>query len=776
MDLLNHHTGPHRTASHRTASPIEPHLKDPEQDSPAMSLLCSITKASAKAVPEIRSPRFQARLRQRDHQRPRFASINSSTGSSGGGGGNGGGTEGEFYRLPWYRRPLPSNRRTSVAGGEGQASLKRSREKDKSMLVVPRTGSMTNMMLRQPRGSTGGAAAFAPLSAPAPAAAAPSPPVAAAPAPAAGAPGGGGGGGGFGAEGGGSASRQRRREQQEKKKEQAPVPVHGGGAGAGEGVVQTTEPPTMRPVTVRPPPSLPSLVPQVAAKDGFPPVMMPSPAAAEVVSTPTANSMAADRDASIAGESRSHLHPGNPNKVVGAAAAAGAADAGANADGRADGDGDADRDAGLGEIKRLRAEVNRLNRELASLAAAAVKETNANAPATERAHKGEAHPYRPSPRIEVTSPVLSSAQTQHSKWEWDPKSLGSDESSEAGRVARPMSARLRADNSWMRRSSSDVGDGGGGHHKRRSSGNNWGGGGGRSTGNGSGFGFGDRARAGSVLPDPSSGGSRGRDRSPSGDGDGDGDGGGSGGQGHATEERLLLSPPASGLNVEGPSPASGEKGEEAKAAVGNGRRRKSSVADSIEEEEEEVEGKGGNGGESARSSSSVRQMSVFFPVQEPQSSSAQASAASKSAVTAEGAAALARAAATQIGATASPPEAARAAQAARDAFSLRQQQQQQQAAAAAAAARDAAAAAAGAAAPVVYAKIPTKAAGAGAVAGADYRRRGGSGESNGRVWRWVLAQRVGNQTVRQALISHGLPPLARRHIWAAWADVATPET
>lgn len=42
------------------------------------------------------------------------------------------------------------------------------------------------------------------------------------------------------------------------------------------------------------------------------------------------------------------------------------------------------------------------------------------------------------------------------------------------------------------------------------------------------------------------------------------------------------------------------------------------------------------------------------------------------------------------------------------------------------------------------------------------------------LWRWVLAQRTENATVRAALISHGLPPLSRRRIWAAWAGVARP--
>lgn len=62
--------------------------------------------------------------------------------------------------------------------------------------------------------------------------------------------------------------------------------------------------------------------------------------------------------------------------------------------------------------------------------------------------------------------------------------------------------------------------------------------------------------------------------------------------------------------------------------------------------------------------------------------------------------------------------------------------------------------------------------------GAEYARatrRRRDGKSDGQEWRWVLVQRTGNESVRQALMSHGLPPPKRRTIWAVWAALAHPE-
>lgn len=452
---------------------------------------------------------------------------------------------------------------------------------------------------------------------------------------------------------------------------------------------------------------------RVAAKEVSGATDAAAPTAAEVHATPAANSVAADRDdGSLTEEVASEQIDAGGAAEVADEPKAPPEDKGAETD----------------EVHRLRAELDRLKREMASIAAAAAKDTTT--PPIAQSKRGNAR--RPSPRIEVSSPNISSTRNNHSTWEWDPTAVGTDESSDAGKSTRPVSARLRADDSWMyRRRSVDSGDGS--QHNRQSTSGD------APVSNGTGFG--STARAASVLPPPGSDGARGRSRAPSEAGGGD--------QSLPEEGGLLLSPPASAVRVEGPSPASGEKDEEAKAAAADSRRRLASGSDSTEE---------GSGG-SARSNSSMRQMSVFFPVQQqsPERKAAQFTADSRAAE-AEGAAALARAAATQIGATASPPEAARAAQAARNAVAAKQQQ---------AATRHVAAA------PVVYSKLPVTAGASCAGGGCRWR---GSGDSNGRVWRWVLAQRTRNQTVRQAVISHGLPRCGRRHIWAAWAAVATPET
>eukprot|EP00903_Cladosiphon_okamuranus_P020149 g18498.t1 len=658
--------------------------KDPEQDSPAMSLLCSITKASANAVPAIRSPRLQARLRQR-----------------GGGPGSSGG--GEFYRLPWYRRPLPSNRRTSLAAGESE--LKRRH----SMASAPRSG------LRPPRGSTG--AALAPVVT-----------VGGAIAPS-------------GADEDARAMRQQQQQQHQQQQQQQQQQQEQASIGVGEEAQGNARAVEINEVDSEPPPAvLPlrrsissagssssafgaaadkgAMLERVAAKgvaaEGVSDeVAVAAPEAAGVHATPTANSMAADRGDSIPGE--------NPNdKTVGGGATE-----------VADGPGAPDVVKGTDsdEVKRLKAEVQRLKREIASMAAAAAKDTTT--PPTAQNKQGDAH--RPSPRIEVSSPG-SYAANNHSTWEWHPAAIGTGESFDAGKSTRPTSARLRPDDSWMHRRRSDDSGEDSKPTRQGSSGDLFA---------SHGTGFGSIARAGSVLPAPGSDGAGGRNRAPSDAGGGD--------YGLPEEGGLLLSPPVSASKVEGPSPASGEKSQETKAAAADGHRRVAVGTDSNEE--------GLGESDNANSNSSMRQMSVFFPVQQQSSEpkAAQATPDSTSAA-AEGAAALARAAATQIGATASPPEAARAAQAARDAVVAKLQQT---------ATRQVAPA------PVVYAKIPAKAGGPCTGAGCRWR---GAGYSSGRVWRWVLAQRTGNQTVRQAVISHGLPPCGRRHIWAAWAAVATPET
>lgn len=67
-------------------------------------------------------------------------------------------------------------------------------------------------------------------------------------------------------------------------------------------------------------------------------------------------------------------------------------------------------------------------------------------------------------------------------------------------------------------------------------------------------------------------------------------------------------------------------------------------------------------------------------------------------------------------------------------------------------------------------------AGADGGGGGSVRRRRDLGEGDRQLWRWVLAQRTENRTVRGALISHGLPQSERRRIWTAWATVARSNT
>ncbi|CAM9961944.1 unnamed protein product, partial [Ectocarpus fasciculatus] len=720
------------SASEKVVTPV---VQDQEQDSPAMSLLCSITKASANAVPELCSPSSlagdaagprQSRLRQRGGpSRPRFSSVGSAGSGSGAGGGGGGGgrgvfgpSAGEFYRLPWYRRPLPSNRRVGMTVGGEATHLKRA----SSMICAPRAG------LRPPPVITGGAGVAAAAAAAATAAAALN---------------------GVSTPGAGERTRatgqqekqpeekqqeetqqegkQKEKQQQDKKQQDKQQGKQQSPANEVPFCFAATESPTERPPTTTPMRSPTSAFEAVADRGGAAARQAASKAASPAVSgnapaelhaTPTANSMAADRDESTREEGGS----ADRSRGGGTAVAAGTEQPRGTSP-------EKERAAESEELEKLRAEVARLKREMASMAAVAAT-TEITTP---KQQKSGGSRRRPSQRIEISSPVASfsssHAQEKHPAWQWDGGAAEGGESSDADGASRTMPNRLRADNSWMqqrRRNSSSSGSterrtSGGGNTERR-----------HNHRNSIGVGFSGKSRPGSVLPAPGRDSSNGGERSRAASED-------------VVDGVSLLSPPVNGSKIEGPSPASGEK--EKKNAVLE-RRRQDSGADSIC-------GAGGGGdnadagargSESAGSDASMRHMSVFFPVLAPPDPNADACGTE----TAEGAAALASAAATRIGESVTPPGALRAARAARDAVSAKKQQQQM------AAARHA---------PVVYAKIPVE----------TVRRRGGV-DSNGRVWRWVLAQRTEDPTVRQAVISHGLPRFGRRHIWAAWAAVATPET
>ncbi|CAN0537755.1 unnamed protein product, partial [Ectocarpus sp. 12 AP-2014] len=707
-------------------------VQDQEQDSPAMSLLCSITKASANAVPELCSPSSltgdaagprQPRLQQRGGpSRPRFSSVGSA-GSGGGAVGGGRGVfappPGEYYRLPWYRRPLPSNRRVGVAGGGEATHLKRA----SSMISAPRAG------LRPPPVITSGAGAAAAAAAAAAAGAALN---------------------GVATPGAGERTRateQQEENQQQRKQQhkQQPDKQHQQDKQQHKDKQQSlanevpvcfavTESPTERPPPTTPMRSPTSAFEAVADRGGAAAQQAASKAASPVVSgneqaevhaTPTANSMAADRDESTREEGAS----ADRSRGGGTAVAEGTEQPRGSSP-------EKEHAAESEELEKLRTEVARLKREMASMAAAAAT-TGITTP---KQQKSGGSRRRPSNRIEISSPVASfsssHAQEKHPAWQWDATAAEGGESSDADGASRPMPNRLRADNSWMQQRRRSSSSSSGGTMERRSSGGKTER---RYHRDSVGVGFSGKSRPGSVLPAPRKDSSNGGERSK-------------GSSEDVGDEVGLLSPPANDTKIEGPSPASREK--EKTAAVLEGRRRDSG-ADSINGASGAGAGAGGDGAdsgargsESAGSDASMRQMSVFFPVIAPPDPNADAGGTE----TAEGAAALASAAATRIGESVTPPGALRAARAARDAVSAKKQLQRQQQLAA----RHA---------PVVYAKIPVE----------TVRRRGGV-DGNGRVWRWVLAQRTEDQTVRQAVMSHGLPRFGRRHIWAAWAAVATPET
>ncbi|CAB1113808.1 unnamed protein product [Ectocarpus sp. CCAP 1310/34] len=724
-------------------------VQDQEQDSPAMSLLCSITKASANAVPELCSPSSltgdaagprQSRLRQRGGpSRPRFSSVGSA-GSGGGAVGGGRGVfappPGEYYRLPWYRRPLPSNRRMGVAGGGEATHLKRA----SSMISAPRAGLRPPPVITSSAGAPAGAAAAAGAAL-----------------------------NGVATPGAGEGTRateqqeenqqqgnqqqkQQPDKQQQQEKQQQQQDNQQSLANEVPVCFAATESPTERPPTTTPMRSPTSAFEAVADRGGAAAQQAASKAASPVVSgneqaevhaTPTANSMAADRDESTQEEGGS----ADRSRGGGTAVAAGTEQPRGSSP-------EKEHAAESEELEKLRAEVARLKREMASMAAAA----STTRITTPKHQKSGGSRRRPSHRIEISSPVASfsssHAQEKHPAWQWDATAAEGGESSDADGASRPMPNRLRPDNSWMqqrRRSSSSSS----GTMERRSSGGKTER---RYHRDSVGVGFSGKSRPGSVLPAPRKDSSNGGERSR-------------GSSEDVGDEVDLLSPPVNGPKIEDPSPASREK--EKTTAVSEGRRQDSGAgsingargagagagaggdgADGGARGSESagsdasVRRGGARGNESAGSDASMRQMSVFFPVVAPPDPHADADGTE----TAEGAAALASAAATRIGESVTPPGALRAARAARDAVSAKKQLQRQQQLAA----RHA---------PVVYAKIPVE----------TVRRRGGV-DGNGRVWRWVLAQRTEDQTVRQAVMSHGLPRFGRRHIWAAWAAVATPET
>ena len=380
-----------------------------------------------------------------------------------------------------------------------------------------------------------------------------------------------------------------------------------------------------------------------------------------------------------------------------------------------------------GEIRRLKAELDRLKREMAAMAAATAAATTPQPGPVPGCEFG-------TPSIEVTTPVPSEGR---SAWQWaEGKPPGV---SERPKSTRNLSRAVRADDSWMQRRRS-----GRYHHRRSSS---------ESLANG----FVGGVMASSVLPTPTS------------------DGGSSGDplsfnnfSGHAhhyyTVEALSPPRPSLGSVGEGPSPASGEKLEGVSAAAAETRhgRRGSSAR----------EDRGGQSG-----SASVRPFPVFFPVQASRGGRAETLAPALTGVPRDGSAAAAVVAESKealeaAAATEEEKEDAMAKQVSSDSGELI-------ARSGGTVKRDGGdggdvvdGGGGGREKSGVHDKVPAAASPV-AVQAARCRERPSVGRA--RVWRWVLAQRTGNEMVRQALMTHGLPPLDRRHIWAAWAAVAKPE-
>ena len=398
------------------------------------------------------------------------------------------------------------------------------------------------------------------------------------------------------------------------------------------------------------------------------------------------------------------------------------------------------------EIRRLKAELDRLKREMAAMAAATAAATTPQPGATPGSDFGP-------PRIEVTTPVPSEGR---SAWQWaDGKPPGV---TDRPKSTRNLGRAVRADDSWMQRRRS------GRYHHRRSS----------SESLTSGFVGG--VMAGSVLPTPTS------------------DGGSSGGQlsfssrsGHHPHHSAVeaLSPPRHSLGSvgEGPSPASGEKAEGAAAAAAErraGRGGSSARGDRGSQS--------GSQSGSANGSASVRPFPVFFPVQASRGVRAAEALApppppsrvqrdqSTAAVVVAAVVAVAEAAEAMEAAATTADDAGPVAK------KLTSDSGELTARAGGAVKRDIGGGGSGGggggyggvngAEPGAYGKVAVSASPPAAPGG---RRRERPSVGRARVWRWVLAQRTGNQTVRQALLTHGLPPLDRRHIWAAWAAVAKPE-
>lgn len=729
-----------------------------------MALLRSIAKASADAMP----PQAAAPLEEhRSNRMRRSGSVGGGSrlpgrraGSSGGAGSaaSSGANQayspfGEYYRLPWYRRPLPSSRPTSSLEPTATTTTRRNLVRAAS---APRAGygygcgsSRTVIKERQ---SVGGSVAPAAI----------------------------------------------QREPVSRRLDREPI-VHSSGEPQqqeeeqrqGQGQGQAASPvvyddrsvasTTTTPVTVAAPPD-PLLIKSSPLKQIVPVENYFGSAIegdVEEVSSMGAPSVASESDAHTAA---AYDEPSNDGAIF-----------------VARDEGAVDKDSE--EVKKLKAEVGRLKREMAAMAAAAAAATTPDqTPLTPTTVNKDG-----SPAIEATPSSRSShSDDPGSSWKWTgPTESGNSYSSSATADAAAAATNgeggllrssgrvgvkdVRPDDSWRQRRRS-VCEQHQPHHQehRRSISETV------SYGRGSGIGI-EFSRAGSVLPTPASDGASSvcDDGSP---------------RFRCNRaaavalENLTPARHSADSVGEGPSPASGEKHSDAKAAAAS-----AAAATRMRVSIDGCSEYGGGEGEALRTEDgkihdniTVRPFSVFFPVQTPVESPPSQLEASTVLVPTPTVAVMPLLPRNSPGGTASgrDPESnhvvvtavtttgTEATSKTQETFVNTTPKADFLAASSPGTAQEGAAVADRVPTPVVYAQLPARLAPAPAPAVAatgglgarlGVRRKRLSEADSKKIWRWVLAQRTGNQTVKQAVMSHGLPPLDRRHVWAAWAAVANME-
>ena len=657
-----------------------------------MNLLLSITRAAATAVPGL-SPRPGGLVERSRLRRPRGGSVGGPTrdSCSGSVGNSFTSPPGEFYRLPWYRRPLPPPMPGSASGAAHGSRRSSTPCSSRRSGQGPRSGvehRALESFVASPSGYEG------------------------------------------------LEDFENRRQS---RSSPLRAPADGGFEASAKLTVDTALTPDP-PLTIAPrrPVENPSSLRVAAAaaasaamkageaaakgkgkeKDKDRAVHMPAVTAfpstiaeAIVVATPAVNSMEADRNPACDGAGHSR---------------------GGNALAEEDyHQAESEENRRLAnQVHQLKNEVDRLKREMASMAAAAASavapaEVGGSAASTDTRASSNASPIdeakTPAPFSKV-SPLQLNASSEK-------KPSPSPDGSNRSVPGRPSSRAVRPDDSWLR--------------ARRSSGDS------------SCNGLDKGVRVGSTLPTLAS--------------DGTGDGDGNDTLSYSSE----ITPTRGGSHVvcEGPSPASGEKITEDLAAAAAASAAAEGRGDSADGDDASSSGDGDCGVSSARS---LRPFPVFFPVQEPPSEPVEPLAMVSEMASRGGSTVGARP--QEMAATAAAPTHGKHGSVgeARTNGSPRQDAAAEKAPAARVECSTNARSVSGA----VEAMAASAKATATTSSKADSHSKGRrcrDNNSDGQEWRWVLAQRTGNERVRQALLSHGLPPSKRRSIWGAWAALAHPE-